>query len=60
MDASCIGNPSLAYGSRATPEPAIGLDLDHKKPSLRRQFSLHLLVFFSLLSSHLRAPFRPP
>ncbi|KAF2176769.1 hypothetical protein K469DRAFT_396983 [Zopfia rhizophila CBS 207.26] len=39
MEAPRSGNPSLAYGFRATPELAICLNVHHKRPSLRRHLS---------------------
>jgi hypothetical protein len=59
MDASYSGNPRLAYGFRATPDPAIDLNVHHKRPPLRRHFP-SLSSSFSLYSHPpIRKPFCP-
>jgi hypothetical protein len=41
------GNPRLAYDFRATPDPAIDLNVHHERPFA--VISLPLLILFSLL-----------
>jgi hypothetical protein len=56
-DAPRLGNPRLAYGFRASPNPVIDLDDRHKRPSRPRHFPSPLLNLFSLLLSlHPRGP----